>query len=340
MCMSAREGSRLLNVIGVDMAAKDFQVCARTDKGELQSGKFVNTLTGFEKLKKWASTRITDIHLIMEATGRYWKPLAKWALEQGWKVTVLNPRQARDYASSQMKYNKTDAIDAKVLLRFGESARPGELRFWQRPSENHEILEELQGRISSLKKCKNQEQNRLKSGLVSERAKQDIRNHIEYLEKSIKALQKEVKALIMSDEKLRSAFTNLSSIIGLGETTAILLMAKIDFDLFQSGRQLVALAGLVPRFWESGTSVKKKTVISRVGHSDLRAALYLPAISAMKHDPGLLNWVEGMEKRGKPKKVMICAVMARLLQAAFAVVRDDRPYEVRSKPLISPQICC
>lgn len=324
---------RYVNLVGIDIADEDFQVSVRTTSG-FDTGKFGNEAKHFSKLAKWLEKRVVEHpHLIMEATGRYWRDLAKWAVAQGWKVTVVNPRQSREYASSRLQYNKTDKIDANVLLRFGESAELGELRLWTPPSQAREELEEIHMLLLATKKMITQERNRLKSGLTSKWVKEQIGETLESLNARKKLLQKKAKSIVLSDEKLSKTYKQLMTVIGLGEATVITLIAKIDFDQFEKGRQLVALAGLVPRVWESGKSIKKRAAISRVGHSCLRSALYFPAISAMNHDPGMAEYVEKLKRVGKPKKVIICAVMSKLLLTAFAVLRDDRAYEVRTSAL-------
>ena len=167
----------------------------------------------------------------------------------------------------------------------------------------------------------------MKCGLHSETVKQTIRDNVSYLSKQIKKLYAEGMMLINSDDRLKSRYRFLISIKGFGQITVVLLLAKIDFDLFVKGRQLVKFAGLDSVRWQSGKSVRKRERISRVGHADLRSALYLPAIVAMTHDAGIRKFAEHHAEQKTPTKVVICAVMARLLRTAFSVVRDQRTYE-------------
>lgn len=334
MCLirlgEAKQGlDRYEDIVGIDIAQEDFQVIIRTSSG-FCTGKFGNEEKYFSKLGTWLTNNgVEKPHLVMESTGRYGRNLAKWACEQGWKVTMLNPRQSREFASSQLKYNKTDKIDAKVLLRFGESAEFGELRLWTPPSKAKEELQEVHMLLQATKKMITQERNRLKSGLASSYAQERLELHISYLKNQEKLLEKKAKSIIMSDDKLKKTYKQLLTVIGFGPPTVITLIARIDFDQFGKGRQLIAYAGLVPRIWESGKSIKKRAAISRVGHSCLRSSLYWPAISAMRHDPQLRDYVRRLKNEGKPGKVIICAVMNKLLLTAFALVRDDREFHVR-----------
>ena len=135
--------------------------------------------------------------------------------------------------------------------------------------------------------------------------------------------------MIKSCPKLAKRFKILCSQKGIADKTAILLLAKLDYDRFEKGRQTVSMAGLAPAEFSSGTSVRRRQHISRVGHSDLRDAMYFPAVVAMTHDPEMREFKRRLEKAGKCKKVIICAIMARLLRTGFALIRDDRFYEIR-----------
>lgn len=319
--------------VGIDISAEYWDACIRVDDSLVRARFSLVGAKGFSECHKWLKKHdVQNPHFVMEATGRYWTKLAQWAQRQRWKVTVQNPRCIRKYADSKLQSNKTDALDAEVILRFAEASEPGELRLWRQPSKAGFDLKDVQLEITGMKKMIGQERNRLKCGLHSDVVKRTIRDNMVYLRTQIKALYTQALMLIETDEQLQTRYDQLLSIKGFGIVTVVLLLAKIDFDAFEKGRQLVKFAGLEPVQWQSGKSIRKKDRILRVGHADLRCALYLPAVVAMTHDVGIREFVERHAERKTPAKVVICAVMARLLRTAFSLVRDDRKYtEVRTK---------
>ena len=297
-----------------------FEMANRCFKSE-----FRNSESGYRKFLKWLEKGgVKDIHLFFESTGRWGEDLATWAFERAWKVTALNPLRTRRFAEAQGIYNKTDRVDSECILAFAKSSNPMNLRLWKPSSKAKTELKEIYMELQGLQKMITQETNRLNSGIKSDLIKRSIRETIQVLKDKKKRLEAAALKAIKGDEKLKLEYRILRTMKGIGDKTAIAILARIDFDAFKKGRQLIAFAGLAPRKWESGTSVRKKEMISRVGHADLRCALYLPAIVSMTHDPEMRAFKLHLESQGKPKKVIICAVMSKLLRQAFAKVRDSK----------------
>lgn len=311
-----------MSIVGIDISEGWFDCCIRV--GEVfKRAQFTNDSSGFNNLHKWLKKQaVVEPQIFMEATGRYWCDLANWAFKHGWLVTVVNPRCIRAFADSRLQYNKTDKLDAECILRFAEGARPGELRNWTPPEKAQQELKELQMEIAGLGKMIGQERNRLKSGVKNQTVKETIRKTLEFLEAQKKALEERALEVIKQDKKLGAEYKTLKRIKGFGDKTIRILLARVDFARFRKGKQLVAFAGIAPRKWESGKG-RKSEHISRVGHADLRSALYLPAVVAMTHDPEMAKLKQRLESQGKANKVIICAVMATLLRKAFALVRDS-----------------
>jgi len=312
-----------MNKVGIDISEAWFDCCVRVGR-TLRRARFTNNGKGFNDFLKWLKKLgLSKFQLFMEATGRYWNDLANWAFKHGMLIVVLNPRCIRAFAESRLHYNKTDKLDAECILCFAEGARPGELRNWTPPEKAQQELKELQMEIAGLTKMIGQERNRLKSGVKNQTVKEAIRNTVKFLEGQKKALEVRALEIIKKDKKLGNEYKVLKSVKGFGDKTIRLLLARIDFEKFQKGKQLVAFAGIAPRKWESGKG-RKSEHISRVGHADLRSALYLPAIVAMTHDPDMVELKQRLESQGKASKVIICAVMATLLRKSFALIRDSR----------------
>jgi transposase len=307
--------------IGIDISKATFDAAFhRSEKYE--KAKFANNGKGRSEFHRWLKKNgITDPHLFMEATGRYGEALATWAHRQGWPVTVCNPRHVRRFAEATGEVNKSDPLDARCVTAFGRSCEQKQRRLWQPRTSAHNELRELHMELEGVKRMITADRNRSKSCLRSPLVKELIKRNIAWLQKLKQDIEKRCLVVIKEDPQLSPLYRELKKIKGFGDKTVIVLLARIDFDQFKKGRELVAYAGLAPRKWESGT-MRKKEIISRVGHADLRAAMFLPAVVAMTHDPEIAEYKQHQKASGKPTKVIICAVMARLLRTAFARVRN------------------
>jgi transposase len=309
---------------------KDFFDAGVETGGKRKKAQFKNTRSGMNDLHKWLKKLgVEEVHIFMEATGRYGEQLAVWAYGLGWKVTMINPFRMRRFAESEGIYNKTDSIDTDCILDFSHSAAADSVRLWNPKSNAENALKEIHMELLGIEKMIGQERNRSKSCIATGLIKLCIRQNIEHLKTQKMKLERAALQLIKSDAKLHHAYKILVKIKGIGDKTAIKMLARVDFDAFTKGRQLVGFAGLAPKKWESGKSVRKKEIISRVGHADLRSAMYFPAIVAMTHDSEMVEYKKHLELQGKPKKVIICAIMAKLLRKAFALIRDSKRQQLR-----------
>lgn len=309
--------------IAVDIGQEHFDVCFEVGD-KRKAGTFGNTGPGRNDLHKLLrKNNVEDVHIFMEATGRYGEKLATWAFKLGWKVTVINPRNVRKFAESEGRYNKTDRIDAECILNFSNSTHARKLRLWVPRSVCETELKEIHMEILGLEKMITQERNRSKSCIATALVKLLIKQNLEYLKEQKMLLEKRALQVIKGDTKLCHDYKVLKQIKGIGDKTAIKILARVNFENFKKARQLVGFAGLAPKKWESGKS-RKKEIISRVGHADLRSALYFPAITSMTHDTEMAEYKKHLETQGKQKKVIICAIMAKLLRKAFAMIRDSR----------------
>jgi len=310
--------------VAIDIGQESFDACFESECRR-KKAEFKNTGSGRNEFHKWLRKHnVAEVHIFMEATGRYGEQLATWAYALGWKVTLINPCRTRRFAESEGIYNKTDSIDSECILDFSNSARAINLRLWKPKSSAEMEVKEIHMELLGIEKMIGQERNRSKSCIATGLIKLCISQNIEHLKAQKERLERSALQVIKSDDKLHHDYKILRQIKGIGDKTAIKILAKVDFDAFTKGRQLVGFAGLAPKKWESGKSVRKKEIISRVGHADLRSALYFPAIVAMTHDPEMAEYKRHLEQQGKPKKVIICAIMARMLRKAFAMIRDSK----------------
>jgi transposase len=311
--------------LGIDISKATFDVALYQDD-TYQLGHFSNDQAGFKKLLNWLKKRnVSTYHVCMEATGRYGQALALFLHKEGYPVSIVNPARIKAYAQSQLKRNKTDAEDAKVIAHFCATQNPD---LWAPSPPEAEELQMLVRRLENLKTMRTQEINRRKSGIFSKAVLSNIAEHLAFLDNQIERLATQIKELIDSDPDLSQQRDLLISIKGIGATTAAKFLAEVpDMKQFDSASQLAAYAGVTPRQKSSGTSVHGKSHLSKMGNVHLRTALYMPALSAIRSNPIIKNLVERLKEHGKPPKVIIGAVMRKLIHLAYGVLKNGKPFD-------------
>ena len=309
---------------GIDVAAKTLAVVCHANDAWRQ-GEFPNTPGGHRALWRFLRKQARQVRICIEATGIYHLEAAiTLAGQDGCEVMVVNPRVAKDFARAMNARTKTDRVDARMLALFCE--RMPFVR-WQPPAKEVLELRAIARRMDDLTQQAAAEKNRLHAAMVRSVA-HDIEVNIRHLERRIQRLADQAKRLIEHHEPLLRGFTLLTTIKGVAEASAIRILGEVMLmPEGMSGKQWVAHAGLDPRAFESGTSVRKKTRISKTGNAHLRRALFLPAMSAARFDPGARNLRNTLVKRGLKPIQAIVAIMRRLLLAIRAMLRDGLPYQ-------------
>jgi transposase len=262
--------------------------------------------------------------IIMEATGGYEITLAAELGAAGLPVAVVNPRQVRDFAKGIGKLAKTDAIDAFVLARFGETNRPEPQPI---PTDEQQQLKELVTRRRQLIALRAAEKNRRYSAR-SKRVHQSIHTVITTLDREIEEIDKDVDSLIRNSPLWREKEQLLKTFKGVGPVTAKIVMAKLP-ELGKLNRQEIAsLVGLAPLNKDSGR-MRGKRMISG-GRKDVRDALYMAALSAVRHNKVIKPFYERLMQAGKIYKVAMVACMRKILVILNAMVKENRPFQVIS----------
>jgi transposase len=314
------------SVLGIDIAKLKFNVCLINDSGKLKHKVFANTSTGFAQLREWlAKQGVECLHACLEATGTYGEALALFLHQAQHVVSVVNPAAIKAFAGSRLSRTKTDRVDAELIARFCLAQVP--LAWIPMPAEVRE-LQALVRRLESLVEMRVMEENRLSSGITVDPVRQSVEAHLIYLNQQIKGCEELIRQHIKGNPTLKRQSELLDTIPGIAETTAALLLAEItDITQYRSARQVAAYAGLVPRERQSGSSVRGRTRLSKVGNARLRRALYFPAITALRCSPFFQAWAEGLEKRGKSKMSVICAVMRKLVHIAYGVLKSGKAFD-------------
>lgn len=310
--------------LGIDVSKAKLD-CALMLGTKFKSKVFPNTPAGFAALSDWLALHARgEIHACLEATHVYWEPVALHLADAGHRVSVINPALARAHAQSLGLRSKTDAVDAKTLADFCREKRPPA---WVAPSPTERRLRALVLRHQGLVAMQTQEKNRLES--AREGVRESLDKHLHWLADEIARLEREIARTLDDDPGLRRKRDLLDSIPGLGERTiAVLLSYGLGNERFRCARQFVAFAGLSPRVYESGSSVRARPRMSKVGHASLRQALYMPAMVALYRTPWGKVYRERLAGNGKPARLIIGAMMRKLVQVAFGVLRSGRAFDL------------
>ena len=307
-------------ILGIDISKKHFDVSILIDG---KHKKFTNNVSGFKSLKtRLDKYNIKDIHLCLEATGFYGEALAEFLYNNGYKISVVNPSCVKSYAKSKLTRHKTDKVDAQLIAEYCDKYNPD---LWQPlPSEIKE-LRELSRCIESLKIQHNQVANQLERKSTQAPAVSKIWEELQSKIKSqIDKLYKKIDSLIAASSNLNQSFKKLQTIPGIAKKSAITLLAEIpDINAFNSARQLAAYAGLSPSQKFSGSSVRGKPRLSKIGAGRLRNALFFPAIVAKKHNPYIEKFCKVLKKKGKHAFCIIGAAMRKLLHMVFVILKNN-----------------
>lgn len=307
--------------VGIDVSKLTLDVAVLLESGETKRSQFANTASGHDLLILWLNELI-HCHIILEATGSYHQKLVLWLQSQRYAVSVVNPRQSHDYAKSLNRRNKTDAGDALLLASYGRERQPAVTL------APNTIQQSLAREIEALSQDITRLKNRLEAareGVTHEEVKASLKRRIKLLEEEKQTLEKQLEQEISNQNA--SALELLQTIPGIGKRSACFLLAELgDLSRFSSSNALVAFAGLNPGRFESGTSVRKHSVISRKGSPHLRRWLYMPAVAGLRFNPYLKTFYQRLTAKGKAKRLALTACMAKLLRIVYGVLASGKPF--------------
>jgi transposase len=257
--------------------------------------------------------------VVLEATGRYERPVAAAIAALGIAVAVINPRQARDFAKATGKLAKTDKIDAEVLARFASAVGPEPSVL---PDEEAQALQAILARRRQILEMLVAEKNRLQ--MAPEAVARRIRAHVKWLEKELSRTERDLDEAIQESETWRPNEGLLRSVPGVGPVLARTLLAELPELGTLAPKRLSALVGIAPFNRDSGTLRGKREVWG--GRAPVRAALYMGTLVATRHNPVLKEFYGRLLGAGKPKKVALVACMRKLLTILSAMMRNGVPW--------------
>lgn len=314
-----------MQTVGIDISKASFDVALPLAGGKYRTkAKLANHPKGFQEFLAWHAKHAPEAAVGMEATGIYHEALARALVEAGIVVFVTNPAWIKAFGQSEGLRTKTDKTDAKLIARYFEAQKPEKLKPHVPLTQAEAKLRALVRRRDDLQEMLQMEKNRL--DVSNEAVIPGIEAVVSTLEGQIKQVQKAIDDHIDDDPDLRNRRELLTSIPGIAETSSAQLMAFLgDLNQYSHVGQVVAHAGLNPAQRQSG-SYDGRARISRIGDAVLRAKLYMPALVGRKHNPALRAMAERLAARGKPHKVILCALMRKLLHIVWGVLKSGRPF--------------
>ncbi len=305
--------------VGIDVAKNKLDVVLSVNNDLLQ---FSNDLDGFKGLiKKLPSKKNTLI--VLEASGGYEKAAANFLQRKGHQVAVVNARRARDFAKASGKLAKTDGIDAKVIMMFGEAFDPIPQAL---PTKQEETLNAALGRRNQVVKMIAIEKQHIEH--APEEYKKHIKKHLKFLQNELAQIEEKLITEINKDEVLKGQVIQLDEIEGVGQTTAINVLVGLP-ELGQvTSREISALAGVAPFNKDSGKSKGKREIWG--GRPAVRAALYMATLSAKKFNPVIKKFYDRLIAKGKLKKVAIVACMRKLIIYMNAMIKNGTSWRLQN----------
>ncbi len=253
--------------------------------------------------------------VVLEASGGFERQPARTLIDAGVSVAVVNPRQVREFARSQGRLAKTDAIDARILARFAEVSKPTPAKL---SSEAEEQLRALELRRRQLVGMVVAERNRLSA---SPRTAGRIEEHLRWLEEEIKQVEKEMQDLVESDPGLQAKSAILTSVPGVGPILAVTLLSGLPELGLLNRKEIGALVGVAPLNWDSGKLRGRRAIWG--GRAHIRSTLYMAALVATRCNPVIRALYQRLCAAGKPKKVALVAVMRKLLITLNSMIKTQ-----------------
>lgn len=313
--------------IGIDVSKSTLDVAVTVDgEGVVCSGQFANDGSGHKALYRWANKQVRKygaikVHYAMEATGHYSEALHEFLSDAGELVSVENPAKVKSFSKMQMVRTKTDAVDAAVIARYAWVTRP-EATPPTEPAVKR--LRALVRHVEHLTERRGQEATRLEGArdkLVVKSIKAIVKQYDREIEKTIEEINRHVD----DNPDMKRKQDLLKTIPGIGERLSCQMLCEFKGNAMNIKAQ-VAHAGLAPGQRMSGSSVRGKAQLCKMGNARLRKALYMPTMSAIQHNPHIREFYLKKISQGKHKMVALCACMRKLLVIALGVLKNETPY--------------
>lgn len=321
-------------IIGVDVSKRTLDVSFLEvfEKEQWIHQRVSNDANGFKEIVKIAARfkkQGDSVVVVMEASGPYCLQLAMYLHKQGIETSVVNPLMIRRFSQMKLLRAKTDKKDAQLISIYGYEQQDN-LKPWSPPSEVILEIQQLLGSHNLLRKQALQTRNQLEAYHSSGQLSQQL---LRILQASLRSVEKQISRIddrlsLLTKKYYNSNLERLETIPGIGKKTAIMLIAITNnFEKFKHHKELIAYVGLSPKIHESGTSVRGKGHICKMGRSDTRKLLYMCTWAAKRWNKPCAEMYERLKAKGKPEKVIKIALANKLLKQAFALAKYKRTFD-------------
>jgi transposase len=309
-----------IKIYGIDISKSVFDMYNDLD-GYIQ---FKNDDKGFKSLFE---SLPDNALVVMEATGYYHYRLAQFLHHNNILVSVVNPLSVKRFIQMKLAKVKTDKSDAKSIFDY---ATVNKVSFYNALSEVQSECLQLYQLLDVYVKKSTATKNKLHGekvlGVPSKTVYASLKRDLKHLDKEISILEDKLLSLVKQDNQHQ--LTLLQTIPGIGLKTALFLIVVTDgFKKFETASQLCSYAGITPSIKISGSSVRGRSRISKVGNRKLRRLLFLASFSAFRHNKACKALFERIVAKGKSKKLALIAVANKLLKQAFAIAKSGLPYD-------------
>lgn len=305
---------------GIDISKAVFDVHG-SKTGHTQ---FKNSAEGFKAFLKAVPTNSL---VVMEATGYYHYRFAQFLYKKKQTVSVVNPLSVKRFIQMKLAKVKTDKSDAKAICEYGQvNEVPLYTALTDVQSECLQLFRLLDSYLKKRTMTKNKLHGEDVLDIPSKHVYRSLTRNRKHLDTEISSLEQKLLSLVKKDQQKQ--LTLLKSIPGLGVKTALFLIVVTDgFTKFETAAQLCSYVGITPTIRQSGSSVRGRSRISKVGNKKLRNLLFLCSFSACKHNKACREVYERIVHKGKSKKLALIAVSNKLLKQAFAIAKSGHPYD-------------
>ena len=323
--------------VGIDCAKKDFEasfsVCdASRETKHVAGGNFANNSKGFKGIlqfiKKNADSKL-PLLFVMETTGVYHQHLARFLYDNGFKVSIVVPKRAKDFSKTLMIRSVNDRIAAQYLAVMGLEKK---LDLWTPPKKEYRSLKQLTREKERIQKLITITKNELEA---ESHDIDPLKNTIKRLNKQIKFLIEqrkevvtEIKESIAGNATIKEEVQLLTSIPGVGEATAACVLAETEgFSQTKNRRQIVSYAGYDVINHVSGTSINTKASISKKGNKHIRKALHMAALSSIRHDKESKTKFIRIVSKTSIKMKGVVAIQRKLLVLCYTLLKTKKRFD-------------
>jgi len=309
--------------IGIDVCKQQLEVAAHESDYQFRCA---NKVSAFGELIA-ELIALRPILIVLEATGGVETRVVRALQTAGLPVVVINPRQVRDFAKALGQLAKTDRLDARVLAHFAAAIKPP-----LRPikAKEQQELDALTGRRGQLVEILADEKNR-RASAASDTVREQIKEHIDWLEDRIAELDEQIKALLQTSPRWQVKDQILQSVPGIGPVASFSMIADLPELGTLNRQQISKLVGVAPLNRDSGQQRGTRHIYG--GRAGLRRVLYMAALTASRHNAVLKAFYQRLRANHKPFKVAITACMRKLLSIINVMIRDNTTWKIKDAPL-------